>query len=457
MTSTNSDDCSNKLEIDWTGKIMNNRYVLVKLLGKGSYASVWLSYDADDKNYKAIKINNRIDYNVGLKESANYNFIKQFNNKYLMNIIDNFDYRDEDEDKDKYEDEDEKEEKYDPYHCIVMNLMACSIYDIVRTKKFKDGIEFKYVLKIIHQVLQGLAELHKNNIIHGDIKPENILVSGISIQHNKIIEKLNFNKFNITNKNKNNKNKKLNNKNNLLKNISEEICKYFENNKTDTDDLSNYSSESSHESDISYFSDDYDKIEISDDITISTNISDIKYVLPHINLDNILDIQIKITDFGESLLPIHRKKREIQTCYYKSPEILLRLGYDISSDMWALGCTMYELLMGKILFDADDYDGNNERHHLYLIIKKLGILPITNIIDSPKKDIFFSKSNYMLKGYENIDFSSTIINDINEIEKKYDLTEKQKNDLCDFFIHIFTYNKEKRLTVEQSLLHELFL
>jgi len=35
---------------------------------------------------------------------------------------------------------------------------------------------------------------------------------------------------------------------------------------------------------------------------------------------------------------------------YRAPEIILGLPYDCSLDMWSIGCTLYELYTGKILF-----------------------------------------------------------------------------------------------------------
>ena len=467
-STTYSDD----REINWTGKILKNKYALIQKIGKGSYASVWLSYNCIDKKYCVVKINNKMDYKIALNESENYKFIKKFNNDYLMEIIDHFDCIGQDEDTDKdSDDEDEDGESEctnNKHHCIVLDVMACSLYDLTKTKKFKQGMDFKIVLNIIKQSLNGLVDLHKNNIIHGDFKPENILITGTSLQHKKIIDKLDFNK--VTNNNKNNKNNKKNknnkNKNNNIKydekyfnNISEEIIKKC--GICDSDSEYSDMSDSDNNSEISYFSDDFKKIEINNDnysdiLSDDFNDSDCDDKYNHIDLEDLSDIKIKITDFGESLLPTQRKKREVHTCYYKSPEILLRFNYDTSSDMWALGCTIIELLTGKILFDADDYDGNNERHHLYLITKTLGQIPNALIEYSPKKDVYFTKNKKLLKGYEKINFDYSIYDIIDEISIKNNLTLDVKNNFTDFILKIFDMNKYKRLTSRDALIHKLF-
>lgn len=39
--------------------------------------------------------------------------------------------------------------------------------------------------------------------------------------------------------------------------------------------------------------------------------------------------------------------------FYRAPEIILGIPYDYSVDMWSIGCTLYELYTGKILFTGD--------------------------------------------------------------------------------------------------------
>lgn len=39
--------------------------------------------------------------------------------------------------------------------------------------------------------------------------------------------------------------------------------------------------------------------------------------------------------------------------FYRAPEIILGISYDYGIDMWSIGCTLYELYTGKILFTGD--------------------------------------------------------------------------------------------------------
>ena len=57
-----------------------------------------------------------------------------------------------------------------------MELAMCSLLDLLK-KHYTKGLDEKYISIILRQVLNGLKELHSNNIIHRDIKAGNILIS----------------------------------------------------------------------------------------------------------------------------------------------------------------------------------------------------------------------------------------------------------------------------------------
>jgi len=53
--------------------------------------------------------------------------------------------------------------------------------------------------------------------------------------------------------------------------------------------------------------------------------------------------------------------------FYRAPEIILGLPYDCALDTWSIGCTLYELYTGKILFP-----GRTNNHMLLLIMELKG-------------------------------------------------------------------------------------
>ncbi len=74
--------------------------------------------------------------------------------------------------------------------------------------------------------------------------------------------------------------------------------------------------------------------------------------------DNILiyrDLTIKLTDFSLSVLdlpPYSLHGQRAGTLAYAAPEILAYKAWDRSIDIWALGCTLWEILHGKSFFTS---------------------------------------------------------------------------------------------------------
>ena len=68
--------------------------------------------------------------------------------------------------------------------------------------------------------------------------------------------------------------------------------------------------------------------------------------------------RIKLIDFGSSRCLYRRKQKSdiltiTGTLVYRAPEMFLGGGYSEKVDMWAVGVTLYELVVGKIPFDSE--------------------------------------------------------------------------------------------------------
>lgn len=65
------------------------------------------------------------------------------------------------------------------------------------------------------------------------------------------------------------------------------------------------------------------------------------------NTQNIL----KICDLGSASDASENEITQyLVSRFYRAPEIILGMQYDFAIDMWSIGCTLYELYTGKILF-----------------------------------------------------------------------------------------------------------
>jgi serine/threonine-protein kinase SRPK3 len=82
--------------------------------------------------------------------------------------------------------------------------------------------------------------------------------------------------------------------------------------------------------------------------------------------------QAYIIDFGESFEASDPPEDLGIPEAYCSPELILDKVASIGSDLWALGCTLFEIRTGRKLFDSYDDDMDS---HLYCMVLRLGKLP----------------------------------------------------------------------------------
>ena len=76
---------------------------------------------------------------------------------------------------------------FEKYYFIVDYYQGGSLYDYLYQKSKK--LNERDALKIIKQILEAIAYLHSINIVHRDIKPDNIMLSERdSIENIKLID-----------------------------------------------------------------------------------------------------------------------------------------------------------------------------------------------------------------------------------------------------------------------------
>ncbi len=97
---------------------------------------------------------------------------------------------------------------------------------------------------------------------------------------------------------------------------------------------------------------------------------------------------IRVIDFGSSCFEHERIYTYIQSRFYRSPEVILGLPYDMAIDMWSFGCILSELYTGYPIFP-----GENEAEQMACIMEILGLPPTSMIEAASRKKTFFGDSN----------------------------------------------------------------
>uniref|UniRef100_K3WAZ2 Protein kinase domain-containing protein n=1 Tax=Globisporangium ultimum (strain ATCC 200006 / CBS 805.95 / DAOM BR144) TaxID=431595 RepID=K3WAZ2_GLOUD len=93
---------------------------------------------------------------------------------------------------------------------------------------------------------------------------------------------------------------------------------------------------------------------------------------------------VKLIDFGGATYDDESKSSIINTRQYRSPEVILGLGWSFPSDIWSAGCIIAELYLGELLFATHD-----NLEHLALIERSIGKLPAHMIANASKPAVKF--------------------------------------------------------------------
>ena len=169
-----------------------NKYFILNKIGSGMFSTIYLSYNNKNKQFYALKV---IEYNNGLKEIEKLQDINKDANK--NNCIYYIEYF-----------------KWDDKIIIIYPYLFVSL-DIILDKYYPNGMPENIVLKIYNDIKKSILFIHSKNILHADIKPDNICV------------KLNFFSTILKDENLNiiNKVNKTKNKNSILQQIYNEKIK----------------------------------------------------------------------------------------------------------------------------------------------------------------------------------------------------------------------------------------
>lgn len=333
----NWDDANQYLRII-PGERLDDRYKILEVLGKGMFANVVRAEDSQTKQMVAIKI---VRNNNAMKLSTDkeMRFLQQLNDadaddkKHIVRMKRSFFHK--------------------GHLCVVFEELHQNLRDLGKSQGSK-GLHLSAVKYYAKQMFIALGHLKKLNIVHADLKPDNILVS----------------------------------KNSQL---------------------------------------------------------------------------LKVCDLGSGF---YLDKPDDATTYlvsrfYRAPEIILGMRIDFAIDMWAIGCTLFELWTGKILFP-----GGTNNQMLKVIMECRGGFSPKFLKKGAVTDQHFI-SNYEQFVSKEIDKFGKAIMRIETFKKpKKDLktrvleaaqgTESNRDELLlfvDLLDRCLNVNPEKRITPREALEH----
>jgi serine/threonine-protein kinase SRPK3 len=476
-------------EVVYPGLLLKDEYILLKKIGFGNNATVWMTYCISKKNFIAMKIQDDQCYDDGCREVMIIKKINAFaktNPTQCVVMHDYFIYQFDDQRK---------------YICSIYDLYAGSIQMVLNKGKYKYGLPIPTVKTIIKQLLSALVVLHdKLNIIHTDIKPENILFKGTPDYHVDVIKLFAESMFQqkydqLVLKYKKDPNTKLSEADAILfteelENLAlesvREICMVHENvceqseelipDDEDSDEFIEGEDDDDEEEEEEEEDDEFSNSVNTRKQSVEDKLDYLDYSIQHdldeeayYNFDDVLNhrdttsdpnpvindmyvtnCETALTDFGNSYLHAKRTRHEIQDRRYRAPEIILDLNYTYSCDIWSVGCVLFELLTGYVLFEPEDRPLTKDIHHLYLLEKMLGPMPLKMKQKSKRcRFLFNPKKAYTIRNVKK--FKSAPIKE--RLVKQFLFSESDAAEIDEFLKCMLQYDHTQRKRAVDLLNH----
>ncbi|KAK1942365.1 Serine/threonine-protein kinase PRP4 [Phytophthora citrophthora] len=179
---------------------------------------------------------------------------------------------------------------------------------------------------------------------------------------------------------------------------------------------------------------------------------------------------IKLCDFGSAFKAGDGKQDPtpyLVSRFYRAPEIVLGLAYDKAVDMWSVGCCLYEMFTGKVMFPGST---NNEMLKFFMELK--GKIP--NKLIKSHRQAYIDQFEMEPHFTEDLKFCSResdrvtgkpILRLMDNIKTKSDLASslmaaksptddrKQVLELRSLLDRMFTLDPSKRISVKEALAH----
>uniref|UniRef100_A0AAQ5XAM6 non-specific serine/threonine protein kinase n=1 Tax=Amphiprion ocellaris TaxID=80972 RepID=A0AAQ5XAM6_AMPOC len=382
------------------GEIFVDRYQVVKKLGWGHFSTVWLCWDMVKRHFVALKV-------VKSAETFTETALDEIR---LLKCVRDSDPKDPKRERIVHLIDDFRISGLNGEHvCMVLEVLGHQLLRWIIKSNYT-GLPLPCVKSILRQVLQGLDYLHtKCKIIHTDIKPENILLRVDNVYIQKLAA------------------------NTKLWQLPVIIWHPY--------------SQLSTELWGTHFHKLYEQKNCLIIDNESSNDSDV--LLDLLKPQNAEKILIKIADLGNACWVHKHFTEDIQTCQYRSVEVLIGADYNTPADIWSTACMAFELATGDYLFDPQaGATFSREEDHIAHIIELLGSLPCQFALSGRNSKRYFNRKGQLrhisrLKPWSLFEI----------LLEKYEWPREEAAQFSSFLLTMLELLPEKRATAAECLKH----
>ncbi|GAX12052.1 hypothetical protein FisN_8Lh154 [Fistulifera solaris] len=149
---------------EWPDEVVQ-QYEAIRPVGKGGFASVVLAKHKDTGHKVAMKIvvsTNRQQMGYCNRE---LDILKELHHPNIMKLIDHWQPSE---------------------YCAVMALSYSPGPTLLQLLRYRGALNFVFARVIIAQLVDAILYLHSRAVVHRDIKPDNLIVSGASLEQDEI-------------------------------------------------------------------------------------------------------------------------------------------------------------------------------------------------------------------------------------------------------------------------------
>lgn len=182
---------------------------------------------------------------------------------------------------------------------------------------------------------------------------------------------------------------------------------------------------------------------------------------------------LKICDFGSAIFNADNELTPyLASRFYRAPEVVLGLPYSFPIDLWAVGCCLYELYVGKICFPGKS---NNEMLKYFVEMK--GAVPKKVLRKAAFKEKHFDREENlriaevdkvtgktMFRVFDSNTLSANKTGHLESILSAVcvehggdDFERKKVRQLSDLLEKIFILDPERRITASECLQHPFII